>query len=45
MKRITEDTRDRLNKMTLANAIDRDLKNILTRLETMVVFFKREIER
>jgi hypothetical protein len=45
MRRITEDARERLDKMTIANGNDRDLKNILTRLEAMVTYFKKEIER
>ena len=43
MNRITEDTREKLDRMTAANAGDRDLKSILTRLESMVLFFKHEI--
>lgn len=43
MKRITEDARETLDRMTSANANDRDLKSILTRLEAMVMFFKHEI--
>jgi hypothetical protein len=45
MKRITEDARDRLDVMAVAISEERDLKNILSRLEQMVMHIKRELER